>query len=273
MKQNLGEIYFSGIPSSRVGEYTGRIKCPCHYEFWRHIESIFRNVKDKIVVDMGCGPGLKSLTLALSGARVVAIDCNEEKLNDCKRNSFLVENLHGRLNVFSYRHDLRKKIPFLNSDFADFILCYEVIEHLDETKTFISEILRIMKCGSLAIVTTPNKNVCFPADREKLYGEELYGHTKVFNADTLKAVFDIKGVKVEKIFFYKHFLMRLFCGIIHKFMKFDKYKRPLPTLFCRGYNLILFPVLNFFVHLEEKLKEKRDSGKHIFIVIRKEYKP
>ena len=85
MSQSLGEKYFSAIPISRCGEYTGKIKCPCHYEFWRHVEGIFRGVKNKIIIDLGCGPGLKSLTLALAGANVIAIDNSSRRLSEFKK--------------------------------------------------------------------------------------------------------------------------------------------------------------------------------------------
>jgi len=90
-----------------------------------------------------------------------------------------------------------------------------------------------------------------------------------FDAGSLKALFNAEGVSVERIFFYKHSLMQACCGVIHRFMKFDRYTRPLPALICNFFNLSLFHVLNSAVRFQERLTEKRDSGKHIFLVLRK----
>lgn len=272
MSQNLGDIYFSKIPYSRVGEYTGKIKCPCHYEFWRHIERVFCDVKDKIIVDMGCGPGLKALTLALAGANVRAIDNSSQRLDELKKNLTLIENLYGKLNFSFYKHDLRKEIPFLTSNFADFILCYEVIEHLDNIEVFVREMVRIIKPGGWMLITTPNKNICPLKKGEKFYGERLYGHTNTFDVSDLKSIFNIEGISIKKTFFYKHSLMRICCNIIHRFMKVDKYKYPLPISACNFFNLTLFLVLNLLVQLEERLKEKKHTAKDIFIVLKKDYK-
>lgn len=270
--QDLGKKYFSGIPHSRVGEYTGKIKCPCHYEFWRHIEDIFGDVKDKTIADMGCGPGLKGLTLAMAKANVIGIDKSNERLDECKKNLALVENLNGKLNVSFYKHDLEKEISFLTSCCADFILCYEVIEHLSNVEVFVQEIARIIKPGGWALITTPNKNVCPVAKGEKVYGERLHGHVDAFDAASLKDIFTIDGILVEDIFFYKHSLMRVCCSLIHRFMKFDKYRDSLPVFVCNLYNQVIFPVLNLFVRFEERLKREKDAGKAIFIVIRKAFK-
>ena len=269
MSQNLGEKYFSQVPYSRVGEYTGKIKCPCHYEFWRHVEDLFSDVKDKIIVDMGCGPGLKGLTLSLAGANVIAIDNSHQRLDELKKNLAQIEDLHGKLRFSFYKHDLREEIPFLASESADFILCYEVIEHLGNIEVFVREMVRILKPGGQILITTPNKNV-LPVERgERVYGERLHGHVNTFDAAGLKTVFNIEGISSEKLFFYKHSLMRACCSIIHRVMKFDKYKRSLPIAICNLFNRGLFPILNLLVQLEERLKEKRDRGIHIFLLLKK----
>jgi len=271
VSQNLGEKYFSQIPYSRVGEYTGKIKCPCHYEFWRHVEDLSSDVKDKIIVDMGCGPGLKGLTLSLAGANVIAVDNSYQRLDELKKNLAQIENLHGKLKLSFYKHDLREGIPFLTSDFADFILCYEVIEHLDNIEVFVREMVRILKPGGQILITTPNKNVLSVERGEKVYGENLHGHVNAFDAVSLKTVFNIEGISVEKLFFYKHSLMQACCSIIHRFMKFDEYEHSLTISVCNLFNRTLFPILNLLVQLEERLKEKRDAGRHIFLLLKKGY--
>ncbi|MDD3296489.1 MAG: methyltransferase domain-containing protein [Candidatus Omnitrophica bacterium] len=269
MNQYLEEKYFSWIPYPRFGEYTGRIKCPCHYLFWKHIERLFLNIKGKAVVDMGCGPGLKSLTLALAGANVIALDNNDKRLEEFKKNLALTESKSRKLSLTIYLHDLRKKMSFLKSDFADCILCYEVIEHLNNIAVFVREMIRIIKPGGTILITTPNKNVCPVEEGERVYGERLHGHVNGYDAASLRAAFDIEGVSIEDVFFYKHSLMRACCSIIHKFMKFDRYRYRLPTVICIFLNRVLFPILYLFVQLEERLKKKRNTGKHIFIVLKR----
>ncbi|PIV39058.1 MAG: hypothetical protein COS29_04645 [Candidatus Omnitrophica bacterium CG02_land_8_20_14_3_00__42_8] len=170
MSQSLGEKYFSAIPISRCGEYTGKIKCPCHYEFWRHVEGIFRGVKNKIIIDLGCGPGLKSLTLALAGANVIAIDNSSRRLSEFKKNLAITENLWGELKISVYCRDLRKQLSFLDSDSADYILCYEVIEHLNDARAIVHEMARIIKPGGHILITAPNKKACPVEPKEKIYG-------------------------------------------------------------------------------------------------------
>lgn len=88
-----------------------------------------------------------------------------------------------------YGHDLEKGIP-LDDNIADVVIAGEVIEHIKNSKLFISEIKRILKPRGYLILSTPN--ACSIISRVKMifgklptHYEESPKHLHVFNLEKL----------------------------------------------------------------------------------------
>jgi|SRR3989344_257418 len=104
------------------------------------IHKKFKYIKDKEILDIGCGSGYIGKSF-LKNNRVTFADINQEELDKIKEKNAIVKKI-----------DLNKKLPFKDDQF-DLIICADVLEHLENTKEILKELKRILK-GSL-IITTP----------------------------------------------------------------------------------------------------------------------
>lgn len=95
-------------------------------------------VKDKKILDAGCGQGYLAKTISEKNAIVTALDGSEKLIELAKKNYGESENLS-----FS-RHDLRKPLSFPDSTF-DIILGNMVLMDLDPIEGTMREFGRILK--------------------------------------------------------------------------------------------------------------------------------
>jgi len=104
----------------------------------------------KLVLDAGCGVGYSSAFIAESGARrVVGVDISSEAIQYARE--------HYKLNNLEFEVMDCTSLGFLNESF-DFVCSLDVIEHLDDTAKYLSEIHRVLKTGGIYYLSTPNRN-------------------------------------------------------------------------------------------------------------------
>jgi len=111
-----------------------------------------RDVKNKRILDAGCGIGLYSLELANKGAQVTGVDINTKKIT-------IAQNLANKMkikNVFFERGDLTNLK--LKSDYFDKIICSDVLEHIKNDEKAVKELFRVLKKGGEIIFTFPRAN-------------------------------------------------------------------------------------------------------------------
>jgi ubiquinone/menaquinone biosynthesis C-methylase UbiE len=127
----------------------------------------------KTIADVGCEGSKITAYLSLCGYKVTGIDIDSKMIK-------YVENLI-RKNNYDYKIDFKVAsvydLPFLDNHF-DCVICSETIEHLDDPKKAIGELVRI--AGKQVIVTTPvlysfnapdHKQHFDNSDIEKLFGD------------------------------------------------------------------------------------------------------
>lgn len=107
-------------------------------------------LKDKIVLDIGCGSGMISSYFCEQGSAVYGIDISEKMIQQA--NTFIrSHNLHATLSVGD-----ASALQFPDNYF-DLITCISVIEWLDKDKEAIGEIQRVLKKDGMAIISVPNQ--------------------------------------------------------------------------------------------------------------------
>jgi 2-polyprenyl-3-methyl-5-hydroxy-6-metoxy-1,4-benzoquinol methylase len=112
------------------------------------------------VLDAGCGTGYGTAILAAAGpGRLLAVDVAEEAI------ALTEAATEGRAEVA--RADLRA-LPF-DDDCVDLVVCFEVIEHLENSSQAIDELARVLRPGGVLLISSPN-----PA--EYLPGNEFHVH-------------------------------------------------------------------------------------------------
>lgn len=84
----------------------------------------------------------------------------------------------------------------------DKIICYHVLEHIEEDKNAIMELFRILKPGGSCFVQTPfseemyeDQSITAPEDRLINFGQE--DHVRVYSVEGLKSRLTEQGFRVE----------------------------------------------------------------------------
>jgi 2-polyprenyl-3-methyl-5-hydroxy-6-metoxy-1,4-benzoquinol methylase len=98
------------------------------------------------VLDVGCGEGVFAEELARWGQTVVAIDVAEEPLNRARQ-------LHPELDLRLV--DGEGAWELADASF-DVVWAGEVIEHVADTATWLSEVRRVLRPGGRLLLSTPN---------------------------------------------------------------------------------------------------------------------
>jgi len=98
------------------------------------------------ILDLGCNDGKWTLELAkkVNTRNIYGIDIVEKRLNLAKKKG--IKTINGDLNC---------KFPVKDNSF-DIVHANQVIEHISNLDSFLSEIRRILKPGGYAIISTEN---------------------------------------------------------------------------------------------------------------------
>lgn len=89
-----------------------------------------------------------------------------------------------------YRYDITQ-IP-LENDFFDLIICYHILEHIDDDKKAMEELYRVLKTSGSCVIQTPFKNgeiyedFSKKTERERLeaFGQE--DHVRIYSVNGLR---------------------------------------------------------------------------------------
>jgi 2-polyprenyl-3-methyl-5-hydroxy-6-metoxy-1,4-benzoquinol methylase len=108
------------------------------------------------VLDAGCGTGYGLGILADAGAAtVIGVDISEIAVAHASES-----NPDRRIEVV--RSDLRG-LPFPDGEF-DLVVCFEVIEHVDEREAILDELARVLSADGVLCISTPNSRVYPPGN-------------------------------------------------------------------------------------------------------------
>ncbi len=111
-----------------------------------------KDVKDKIILDIGCGYGWCELNFLKKGAKkIIGIEITEEDLSTVKKN---IKDKRASFEVAG-----ATKLPFNDSSF-DTVVCWEVIEHIPKNTepVMFKEINRVLKKTGVLYLSTPYNN-------------------------------------------------------------------------------------------------------------------
>ena len=117
-----------------------------------YIENVI-SLKDKKVLDIGCGGGLLSEAMASQGAIVTGIDASSENI--------LIASEHAKKNNLEVNYDSCTAEEFSINYVAqyDLITCMELLEHVPEPESVIKACSIMIKPGGHVILSTINRNL------------------------------------------------------------------------------------------------------------------
>ncbi|SFA88744.1 Methyltransferase domain-containing protein [Flavobacterium swingsii] len=118
-----------------------------------------------------------------------------------KENSinYLSTDLSGNFNA-DFEYDITK--IDMSSNTIDLIICYHILEHIDEDLLAMSELFRVLKPNGIAIIQTPftdgdiyeNPLIQSPEERLKHFGQE--DHVRIYSEIELKNRLEKTGFDV-----------------------------------------------------------------------------
>ncbi|MDG1437153.1 MAG: bifunctional 2-polyprenyl-6-hydroxyphenol methylase/3-demethylubiquinol 3-O-methyltransferase UbiG [Rickettsiaceae bacterium] len=119
-----------------------------------YIQSVIRQkfgeAKGLDVLDVGCGGGLSSVSMANAGCNVTGLDANKRNIDSASKyaNSKGLEITYINTTIEEYVQ---------SSEQYDVILCLEVIEHVAHPEEFIRNVAKLVKKGGTVIFSTINR--------------------------------------------------------------------------------------------------------------------
>jgi SAM-dependent methyltransferase len=151
---------------------------------------------EKSVPDIGCLDGTVGARLAEAGNRITGIDAAQAAVEKAK-----CRGIDARVG------DLNDPLPFPTASF-DAVFAGEILEHVFDIDTLLSQISRVLRPSGLLIVTTPNlaalgRRLLLMFNRnphiEISFSGDAAGHIRYFVRSTLSSILGKHGFLVESI--------------------------------------------------------------------------
>ncbi len=139
-----------------------------------HRYSLAASLASGAVLDLGCGVGYGSRLLARAARRVVGVDSSPLTVGFAF-SEFAAPNLH-------YLAADARALPFPSAAF-DWVVCFELIEHLREGEAVVAEIARVLVPDGRLLLSTPNRPVY---SEGRGYSNPF--HLREFDAEELRAL-------------------------------------------------------------------------------------
>ncbi len=131
--------------------------CQHDINYLRHMTAYtfaLQFVRDRVVLEDGCGSGYGSYYLAANGAKkVVGIDVAENAVEYAKHR-YMRENLE-------FVQMNSTELSFSDESF-DVATSFQVIEHIEDADKFLRQMARVLKKEGTALISTPNKQTYSP---------------------------------------------------------------------------------------------------------------
>jgi 2-polyprenyl-6-hydroxyphenyl methylase/3-demethylubiquinone-9 3-methyltransferase len=106
----------------------------------------------KQVLDVGCGGGILSESMAAKGAHVTGIDAGKAPLEVAR-----LHLLESGLEV-DYRHIMVEKFADEMPAVFDVVTCMEMLEHVPDPSSVVASCARLLKPGGTLFLSTINRN-------------------------------------------------------------------------------------------------------------------
>ena len=179
-----------------------------------------------LVLENGCGVGMYVEKLTGLGARVVGLEYDFERTVEARVNSDRIINAAGEF------------IPLPSSTF-DLILSHEVIEHVQDDRAAICEMIRVLKPGGRVVIFCPNRgypyethgvfwkgkyyfgNKLFVNYLPRAWRNKLAPHVRVYSRSDMQKLFDGLNVK----FIERTIIFGAYDNIIARFGMLGKFLR------------------------------------------------
>ncbi|HMO02362.1 MAG TPA: class I SAM-dependent methyltransferase [Oligoflexia bacterium] len=160
---------------------------------------------EQLLLEIGCGRGyFINMINKIFNCKAIGIELDSDIAQ------LAMENLKSNTPLLARANALN--LPFNNNTF-DRILMTEVLEHIEDDKQALSELIRVSKPGAKVAISVPNQNYPFLWDPLNWLLEGLFkkpirtgflagiwaNHCRLYTADKLRELLLLAGLKIESI--------------------------------------------------------------------------
>lgn len=114
-------------------------------DIYQHLAPL---VKNKRVIDIGCGTGFGTLQLLGSAESLIGVDVDSDAINFAKNNIPIIRWEWG---------DISRTVAYLGRDY-DAVLMIEVLEHVSEWEIALHNVCEILKADGKLYISARNAN-------------------------------------------------------------------------------------------------------------------
>jgi len=132
------------------------------------IQAAFPLTESSRVLVNGCGIGMYVKALRQFTPHVVGLDIEFDRVAESASHSPLVNVGAGEY------------LPYATNEF-DLVLSHEVIEHVQDDKLCLAEMVRVLKVGGRAVIFCPNRLYPFETHGHYWRGQYHFGNTPLIN--------------------------------------------------------------------------------------------
>jgi SAM-dependent methyltransferase len=172
----------------------------------RRLDMIVRAAGERIhgnILENGCGVGMYVEHLAPFGGKVYGLEYDFERALEAGRNSPRIFNAAG------------ESLPLPSGTF-DLILSHEVIEHVQDDRAAIREMVRALKPGGRIVIFCPNRG--YPFETHGIYWRGRYYFGNKLFVNYLPRLLRNKFAPHVRVY-SKRDLQKLFDGLPVKFIE------------------------------------------------------
>jgi len=217
------------------------------------------------ILDIGCGTGRHVCgAYRLKGVLAIGADVSVTDLKEARNGLAFHDALgeHGGGSWGVHAADITC-LPYPDSCF-DLVICSEVLEHIPDDKTAISEIIRVLKPGKNLVVSVPRyypERICWAFS--DAYHQTSGGHIRIYRSKALICMLENAGTR-QWTSHYAHSIhtpywwLKCLIGtnsedplpvaLYHRLLTWDILKRPRITRFIdRLLNPVLGKSITFYL--------------------------
>ena len=137
----------------------------------RRLAMILQAAGDRIkgsVLENGCGVGMYVEKLVPFAGSVTGLEYDYERTLDAHQRSDQITNAAGEY------------LPFPDDSY-DVILSHEVLEHVQDDRAAVAEMVRVLKPGGRAVIFSPNRGYPFETHGIYWWGDYKFGNIPLVN--------------------------------------------------------------------------------------------